>query len=188
MQSRVAEFYSMSNKEIHKLALVSRILLDREVLHLRQENERLRLQLFWKDHSIRHLQELMREANQAEEGPRCDCWSCAVTGRIEEGQEPVEAACKFKGFFEALMAQCSLTAVTGVEAGQDSVGTHMSMDDGNSVYDNVDAHFHHLIRDDWWVWTYGARLWKCQSADDPELAKLKALFVLLDRFIHGDDE
>ena len=188
MQSRVAEFYSMSNKEIHKLALVSKILLDREVLHLRQENEPLRLQLFWKDLSRSHLQELMREANQAEEGPRCKCWSCAVSGRIEEGAQPGEAACKFKEFFEALMAQCGLTAVTDVQIDQNPVGSHMSMDDGNQVYDNVDAHFHHLTRDDWWVWTYGARLWKCQSADDPELAKLKALFALLDHFIYGEHE
>ena len=178
----------MSNKGIHKLALVSKILLDREVLHLRQENERLRLQLFWKDHARSHLQELMREANQAEEGPRCKCWSCAVSGRIEEGAQPGEAACKFKEFFEARMAQCGLTAVTGVRIDQNPVGSHMSMDDGNQVYNNVDAHFHHLTRDDWWVWTYGARLWKCQSADDPELAKLKALFVLLNEFIYGDDE
>ena len=28
----------------------------------------------------------------------------------------------------------------------------------------------------------------CQSADDPELAKLKEPFALLDHFIYGDDE
>ena len=93
----------MSNKEIPKLALVSKILLDREVLHLRQENERLRLQLFWKNHSWSHLQELMNGANQAEEGPRCNCWSCAASGRIEEGAQPGEAACKLKEFFEAAL-------------------------------------------------------------------------------------
>ena len=74
------------------------------------------------------------------------------------------------------MAQCGLTAVTGVQIDQNPVGSHMSMDDGNPACDNVDAHFHHLACDYGWVWTYGARLWKCQSADDPELAKLKALF------------
>ena len=56
------------------------------------------------------------------------------------------------------------------------------------MYDTVDAHFHHLTRDNLFAWTYGACLWKCHSADDPELAKLKALFVLLDHFIYGDDE
>ena len=59
---------------------------------------------------------------------------------------------------------------------------------GSPVYDTVDAHFHHLTRDNLFAWTYGACLWKCHSADDPELAKLKALFVLLDHFIYGDDE
>ena len=131
MQSQVAEFHRMSNKEMHKLALVSKILLDRVTewyFILRQENERLLLQMFWKDHSRSHLQELMREANQAEEGPHCHCWSCAVSVRIEEGTQPGKAACKFKEFFEAQMAQCGLTAVTGVQIDQNPVGLHMSMD------------------------------------------------------------
>ena len=52
----------------------------------------------------------------------------------------------------------------------------------------MDAHFHHLTRSDWFTWTYGARLWKSQSADDQELAKLRALFVLLDNVINDEDE
>jgi hypothetical protein len=179
----------MVDKHIHKLALVSKIFLDKEVLHLRQENELLRLQLFWKDHCSSDLKELMCEANQAPKGPKCKCLSCAVSGRKEDDEEslPWGAACKFKPWFENLLTQCDLTTETGVQIGQEPIGPHMSTGDCNGVYD-VDAHFHHLTRSDWFTWTYGARLWKSQSADDQELAKLRALFVLLDNVINDEDE
>jgi hypothetical protein len=175
------------NRGVHKLALVSKLLLDKEVIHLRQENEALRLKLFWKEHNRSELRDRMREANQAHEGPRCTCLSCAVSGRKEDEEEtlPWGAACKFKPWFEELLTQCGLTTETGVQIEQEPIGSHMSVPDGNMVYD-VDAHFHHLTRDDWFTWTYGARLWKARSADDPELAKLHALCVRLDSLIYSE--
>jgi hypothetical protein len=175
------------NRGTHKLALVSKILLDREVLHLRQENELLRLQLFWKDHCRSHLSELMCQANQADQGPQCRCLSCAVSGRMDDEEEtlPLGAACKFKDWFEDLLTQCGLSTETGVQIGQEPIGSQMC--DENMVYD-VDAHFHHLTRSDWYTWTYGARLWKSQSANSPEIAKLRALFVLLEHVINGENE
>ena len=50
-------------------------------------------------------------------------------------------------------------------------------ENGSFVYD-VDAHFHNLTRDDWFLWMFGACLTKAKSVDDPELAKLHTLFVL----------
>jgi hypothetical protein len=59
-------------------------------------------------------------------------------------------------------------------------------DDGGTMYD-VDAHFVHLMREDGrYAWRYGALLWKARSAEDPELAKLHALWALLGRFIYMD--
>jgi hypothetical protein len=170
---------------VHKLAPVSKLLLDKEVIHLRQENEALRLPLFWKEHNRSQLRDRMREANQAREGPRGTCLSCAVSERKEDEEETLRwgAACKLKPWFEELLT--GLTTLTGVHLGQEPIRSHMSIPDGNFVYD-VDAHFHHLTRHDWFTWTYGARLWKARSADDPELAKLHALCVLLDRFIYLD--
>jgi hypothetical protein len=173
------------DKGIHKLALVSKLLLDKEVLHLRQENEALRLQLFWKDHNCSQLASLMEEANQASEGPQCACWSCSVKGRKRRNQEtlPRGAPCTFKPWFEALLNECGLTMATGDWIGQQlRIGAHMAM---NGVYDG-DAHFLQVMRDDWYSWTYGARLWKAQSAEDPELAKLHALCERLGRFIYLD--
>jgi hypothetical protein len=67
------------------------------------------------------------------------------------------------------------------------MGRHMSIDydDGGGMYD-VDAHFVHLMREDWYAWRYGAHLWKAGSAEDPELAKLHALWALLERFMYLD--
>jgi hypothetical protein len=59
---------------VHRLALVPKLLLDREVIQLRGENERLRLQLFWRDHNAKKLSKAMAAANQSTRGPQCAAW------------------------------------------------------------------------------------------------------------------
>ncbi len=73
-----------------------------------------------------------------------------MSGRKEDEEETLSwvAACKFKPWFEELLT--GLTTETGVHLGQELIGSHMSIPDGNFVYD-VDAHFHHLTRDDWFT-------------------------------------
>jgi hypothetical protein len=66
---------------VHRLALVSKLLLDREVIQLRAENERLRLELFWRDHNAKELSNAMASANQSTRGPQCTCYVCALTKR-----------------------------------------------------------------------------------------------------------
>jgi hypothetical protein len=68
-KSKLCVLFSAMNRGVHKLALVSKLLLDKEVIHLRQENEALRLKLFWKEHNRSELSDRMREANQAHKGP-----------------------------------------------------------------------------------------------------------------------
>jgi hypothetical protein len=123
------------DRGIHKLALVSKVLMDKEVLHLRQENEALRLQLFWKDHNWSQLRNLMSEANQASDAPQCSCWSCNVTGRKRDNQDtlPRGAPCRFKPWFAALLTECGLTTETGDHIGQRRwIGSHLSIiGDGN---------------------------------------------------------
>jgi len=172
------------NKGIHKLALASKILLDKEVIQLRQENELLRLKLFWKDHKVDILKQLMQEANQAEDGPHCKCCTCAVSGRIDEGDESIDMKCVFKPWFESHLMSCGLTYQTAAQEGN---GVQHMSGDGNFQYD-VDTHIHHIVSADWFAWTYGARLWKANSADDPELIKLHSLFERLQRIAHGNDE
>ena len=171
-------------KGIHKLALVSKLLLDKEVIHLRQENEKLQLQLFWKDHNHSQLQYRMKEANQIANGPQCSCWSCVVSGRKEYNTDSLSrrTPCKFKLWLDDLLKQCGLIAAE-IHDHVRPIGNHMSMDNGISPYD-VDAHFLHIRHTDWCSWTYGSYLWKAESVDNPELAKLHALFVLMDQFIY----
>ena len=177
----------MSDRSLDRLALVSKIMLDERVIALRKENELLRLQLFWKNHRKSELQKLMGEANQSR--PNCNCLSCAVSGRLDPESSqtlPRGAPCTFKPWFENLLVGCDMTCVTGMGE-EESVTQHMSCDCGNWVY-NVDAHFHNLARDDWVAWVYGAKLWKAQSANDPELLKLKRLFEVLETEAYGPDE
>lgn len=178
----------MSDRSLDRLALVSKILLDERVVALRQENERLRLQLFWKDHCVSELKQLMQQANISE--PNCHCLACGACGRLDpESRQilPTGSTCTFKPWFENLAAECGLTCVTGVDKEMEPVGTHVSCMLGNWVYD-VDFHFHHLARDDWVSWQYGAKLWKAKSVNDPEVLKLKRLFEALEVEAYGPDE
>ena len=131
----------------------------------------------------------MCKANQADRGPNCKCLSCEMSDRLKVGQAPLplKTPCKFKLWFEAYLTQCGLTTKIGNQIGEKLVGRHMSMDNGYSVYD-VDAHFHHRTHADWITWTYGARLWNAQSADDPELAKLHSLFQELKDVIYEEED
>lgn len=160
---------------LDRLALISKLLLEPRLLELRNENERLKLELFWKTHSMSKLKRLMEACNQ-----ECRCLSCAVSGRMEEHCRamPWGTHCKFKAWFDQQLAMHGLTSIQGVQINQDPVCQHMSCDDENWVYD-VDSHFHHLTRDDWVTWMYGSKLWKAKTVNDPEVLKLQALFLSL---------
>jgi len=178
----------MSDRSLDRLALVSKIMLDERVIALRKENELLRLQLFWKDHCDSQLKILMEQANQS--GPNCSCLACGACGRMDlESRQirPMDSTCKFKRWFENILASCDMTCVTGVFKGMEPAGQHMSCVRGDCPYD-VDAHFHHLAHEDWVSWIYGAKLWKAQSVNDPELLKLKRLFEVLETEAYGPDE
>ncbi|MEI6371971.1 MAG: hypothetical protein WCO49_20035 [Nostocales cyanobacterium ELA608] len=173
------------DKHLDRLVVISRIMLDTRVIALRKENEFLHLKLFWKDHSNSKLKEWMQVANQIV--TKCVCLSCAVSGRVNEEMGPAKpwgSLCIFKPWFEQLLTECSLVSVTGVGIGMEPKGEHMSCDCENSVYD-VDAHLHHLTRDDWVTWMYGAKLWKATSVNNPELIKVKQLFSLLQAAVDG---
>jgi hypothetical protein len=49
---------------VDKLALVSKVLLDQRFLELKQENEQLKLQLFWKEYNMFRLVKLISMANR----------------------------------------------------------------------------------------------------------------------------
>jgi len=170
---------------VDRLALVCKVLLDARFLELKRENERLKLSLFWVDHSINTLKKLLGHANNRAGGPRCRCRCCMRTKRsrpsILDGYDDDvrDEKCLFGPWFERVLQEHGLSFAHFDDASP--------CDFDRELYPrpNVDVHFHvvgHPQYTNWVVWMYGARLWRAQTTDDPELAKLRALFKTL-----GDD-
>ncbi len=147
---------------------------------LLEKVEALELKLFWKKYNSDQLKLAMTYANTAdEEAPNCTCLACAASGRAESGTKG--KSCRFKPYFEALLTEFHLSI--GYAGNTSSCAHEDVQPDGNHVYDN-DAHFVHVARDDWFIFTYGAKLWRATTRHDPELQKLERLFERL----HQDDE
>jgi hypothetical protein len=70
---------------VERLSLVAKVLMDTRLLELKRENEALKMQLFWRDHSPSMLNQAMAASNKMAAGPRCACLACIVGGRCEDG-------------------------------------------------------------------------------------------------------
>ena len=164
-------------RSFDKLITISKVFMDARVAELRRENENLRLQLFWRDYNVQSLEALMGTSNNWDRSPKCNCWSCAVSGRMDDGVE-VDGArvCAYNPWFEEMIDECGLKF--GHVRPDSTHHNHMS-NTMNGVWDG-DCHFVHVTRGDWFQFTYGKRLYKAQTVDDPELKKLEKLFQLLD--------
>ena len=152
--------------------------MDARVAELRRENEELRLRLFWKDYRVSKLQKAMQMANCWENSPNCNCWQCAVTGRMDCDTLVDESRkCGFISWFEAKVAACDL--IVGYVLRDSTQSQHVS-NPLNGVWD-TDCHIVKIVMfgGDWSLFTYGSRLWKAKTVNDPELEKLKKLFELL---------
>lgn len=165
-------------RHLDRLATVCKIFTDARVAELRTENENLRLQLFWKDHSVQALEKVIREANTWDKSPKCNCWKCAVTGRMDNDtviDEPKK--CDFIPWFEEKITTCGLIAGSILRDSKEQ--THMS-NSLNHVWD-VDCHFVKIpmMGGDWSAITYGSKFWKAKTVNDPELKKLEKLFELI---------
>jgi hypothetical protein len=173
---------------IDKLSVVSQLLYDERIIEQRQEIERLRLQLFWKDHDMKRLTELMAIANGNH--TKCACDVCGLKGRIKH-VEPESAVrgekCLFGPWFNAQLVECGLVAVGSTRFDQHPAINHRSLHRGSCV--EVDCHFTFCPADEdvWLGFFFGERLWKATTVDDPELRKLSELRSAL-LYIDSDDE
>jgi hypothetical protein len=172
------------------LAVASKVLYEREVIELRKEVERLKLSLFWKDYNAKALKKKMNEANHYHaEAPGCNCPVCVLS----DGSDAIDynfGACLFKPWFEAKLVECGIETTedqhppTAPESFED-----MDKDDGMLVHEcdssnfvrNKDAHLVTLLENDWRFFTYGSRLFRAKSVNNPELKKLARLFEILDQ-------
>ena len=152
--------------------------MDARVAELRRENEELHLRLFWKDYSVHKLQEMMRMANCWDNSPRCNCWNCAVTGRKDDDAlVDGNKKCEFIPWFGAKVAACDM--ISGYILRTSTFSDHVS-NPLNGVWD-TDCHIIKIpcIGEDFGAITYGSKLWKAKTVNDPELKKLEKLFELL---------
>jgi len=174
---------------VTNLMSVSRVLYDKAMVALMQENAALKLQLFWKDHNVEKLKDAMIIANEGT-GPHCKCIACVISGRKSETDTSYDSICTFKPWFENHLSALGIQTATAVYDG--TFETHMSgngieNDPEHIVFDH-DSHLCHISRDDWFMFTYGAKLWKAKSVDDPELQKLKSLFAILHQESPADED
>jgi hypothetical protein len=172
---------------VERLTLVSKILFDTRLVEIKNENEALKLKLFWKEHNPAALKEAMSFANQVCGGTKCSCTACLVSGRyLRDDVEVLEISsktCVFRPWFEQVLREHDMSVAYGLPDVPIWVDGTV-VDDHNNVLDDG-HHFSNLASQDWFCWTYGSKLWKATSVHDPELTKLVRLFRTLETL--GDD-
>ena len=162
---------------VDRLALVSKVLLDARFLELKRENERLKLSVFWADHSIHMLKKWMQYANGRR--ARCRCCECRRLKRWDEDDRFEDEQCKFGPWFEEALQIHGLSFKDGTNAYVkfNYIGGVALREDYPKP--DVSVHFYLYYSQpykSWSSWAYGAKLWKAETIHDPELLKLKALF------------
>ena len=182
-------------KSIDRLACISRVLMDQRVLdqrkeieQLQEENRRLHLQLFWKDHELSSLESLMMDLNIATPwSSHCDCYGCCVAGRypanpiiLPPNRMELEPPCQFGLMFEAKLNELGMTfhakdLKPGESMRDPKVLRIETCDPRNGVYDE-DYHFVNLTGKNWFNIFYGKKLWGAKDVNDLEIQKLIKLF------------
>jgi len=139
--------------QISRLTTVAHILYDREVLELRQENEKLheeirefKLKLFWKCHDIDTLRSIIRVYYRRNTNLHTSCSN---------------------DWIESMLQDCELEVV--------SIGCLLPYRGSEQI--DLDTHL--VCSYPYLFVGYGAKLLEATSIDDPELKKLKALFDAL---------
>jgi len=162
--------------QLCRLATLSRVLYDKEMLDLRNEIELLKLKLFWTNHHIDKVQECFVYLNRTV--CKCSCEKCIEY--LHENDyvfpEPYDDECRFVPFIKWII--------------QDLVGMKFMMVhpiyyncDSSEPYDkaqdNLDYDNAHFVVGFWqFQRSYGPKLSEAKSVNDPELLKLKAFFDL----------
>jgi hypothetical protein len=163
---------------VERLALVSKLFCDVQIIALRRENERLKLELFWKKYSADMLHRELYEFHSTCNLFRCWCVSCSANGRLylDEDEAAHYAAlpasqtlrckpCNYKPWFVDLIHDMDMRVAYGVDYGLDS------------------EHFRFFAVENWF-WGYGSRLLNASSVDDPDLRKLEGMFDKLGYMTH----
>ena len=173
-QPQTANKPQQANKQFSRLALVSHVLYEREIVELRQKNEELELKLFWKDHCAPKLLHAICSGNSWFR--ICNCEECRLfqrySGFVQRSNCMLE--CHFMEWFAGLLQGHGLTSVDNNATWVDC--PHIDGTDGSPL----DVHFVNATGE-WDHILYGTRLTNAKHVNDPELKKLKALFEVLEQ-------
>jgi hypothetical protein len=181
-----------------RLCAVSKVLYDSELVATRKENEALKLRLFWTSYGAFKLAAAIRVRNQMNEDEpfNCSCRKCVAALRyshrdgMSSDDELENVNCEFEPLFEAKLKEFGLTfavvpmdmciprpqheCAAGLRYGRETVDM-----DVHIVVHGCDPRRGDASAPDWMNFTYGAKLFKATTVNDPELKKLEDLFVWL---------
>jgi hypothetical protein len=144
---------SSTSSQFSRLAICSRVFYEREIIEQRNEIEALKLKLFWKEYGINQLQRAM-----ICEGHRY---------RRLQPNKPHNTE-DWYSWMGPLIKAHDL-----------EVETFTRHPENTPLPTQIDLNVHFGCRFKYFVTSYGSKLWKATSVDDPELRKLKALFHAL---------
>jgi hypothetical protein len=150
-------------------------LLYKKIKELEEENEKLKLEVLWRDRSVSNLRQAMRGSNIL--NIQCNCQSCEVAGRTDEYMViDNDKTCTFVPWFMETMTSLGLT--TGPILCDTRRYEHIS-DRFNCSWD-VNCHIVCFGRRDFVHFSYGKKLLDAKNVNDPEIMKLQKLFSILD--------
>ena len=155
-----------------RLALVSKVFMDKRFLELRRENECLKLELFWKTYNVDMLRKELYETHTVCNLFFCNCVSCVTNGRmLDMDDDPVMAEhfaglprcteCAYKEWFLDFIKEM-----------------HMEYRYDDSEY-WTDSGYFEMYGLKNWSFGYGSYLVDARSVCDPELRKLEWMFKIL---------
>ena len=155
------------SSQIARLTTVAHVLYDREVLELRQENERLKqenselnMKFFWQEYGLKNLHHAMTRVFRRRD-----------FDYIPNNYE----------WIRPLIESCGLTLVFH-RGDFDYIGEYcewMRLPIESCGLEKPSYNTHFVCLDNCNIVAYDAKLLKAKSVDDPELLKLKALFKVL---------
>ena len=172
--------------QFSRLSTVCKVLFDAELIALRNENEELRLNLFWTKYSPKKLRSAIKRGNKIMPGiPRnCNCFICGQEDRFWGEGIRDDVVCTWKPLFEAKLVELGIGFSD--EHASKSLIRHecvVVVDCDTHIVNLVDDYPLWLENDDtyrmWCEFAYGSKLFKATTVNDPELKKLVALFEWL---------
>jgi hypothetical protein len=150
---------------MEKLVLCSKILIDRDYLAIKKENELLRYHLFFMKNPLKDMQCAIRFCNnRMENSPQCRCKGCYYKFRIpcarsEEWDTDVRV-CEFDKWMQNVCGEYNISVQLGVNKGE-----RVNLEDvvfGKST--TSDCHICFLSGyENWDFFAYGTKVTQCQS-------------------------